>query len=491
MGFSKEKFLNSLSVNLSDERVEQKNVYRKAVDFYNCNSKAHLDSILKNQFVDYEKVKESVIFRELGMTKGIVDNISLVYSNKPTRNFKVGDSNLNEKLQGHIDSIYDKIGNSFFQVHEKLVNTMSQCSVLVTYENDSIKLILMTPDKYDVIQNELDYTKADAYYFQIDSKDDMTNKQKVTSFIYVDSSTFGKIVVGQTWAKDKVVTETALNKTELSPLDNLDSTENIYNTIPVVTTRSETPVNDFFVDSNSRLFESNESTLVLKDVSANKTAFLQGYSQLVHTQNSGSAMSESVSDAFRVGVDVKVNLENGITGGQLPEKLEFLSPNTDLSQLNQDVKEKYLQTASIFGLGESDGNVKANASGLSLVVSDDKKNKLINANRPTYVQFESDLFDLIRIVNNKHSNITIHDNVTINVDFQEITTTVGLQDKIDWYNFELDQELKADWEILIEDNPELTEKLAKEQIQRARQTNKQKNIDLMNMTDDNNKEEIE
>ncbi|MCH6560717.1 hypothetical protein IH799_10235, partial [candidate division KSB1 bacterium] len=55
----------------------------------------------------------------------------------------------------------------------------------------------------------------------------------------------------------------------------------------------------------------------------------------------------------------------------------------------------YNQIAAIFGLGESEGNVKANASGISLVVSDEKKNTIINANRPTYIKFEKDVIDNI------------------------------------------------------------------------------------------------
>jgi len=491
MSFDAKRFLNSLTTSISTDRKNQKLVYRKALDFYRCNSKAHLDSILEPQFVDYDRVKDSTIFREMGMTKGIVENISLVYSQKPNRNFKIGESDLSDKLQSYIDNIYSSVGNSFFQIHEKLVNTLSHCSVLVTWDETKLKFMLMTPDKYDIIQDEMDYTKANAYYFQIDSVDDMTNKQNVTKFVYVDDTTFSKVITGTTWNKDSIVTETALANTKLEPFDGAKSTDNIYGTIPVITTRSQPPVMDFFVDQNARLFETSESVLITKNTSANKTAFLQGYSQLVHTKNTGSAMNDSISDLFQVGVDIKVNLENGITGGQLPEKLEYLSPNTDLNQLNQDVKDTYLQTATIFGLGESDGNVKANASGLSLVVSDNKKNKLINASRPTYIQFESDLFDMIRIVNNKHSAIQIPNNVVLNVDFQEIETTIGLQDKIDWYQFELDNSMKSKWEILIEDNPELTEELAKEQVIRAEEENKQKEKDLFNMESEENKEESE
>lgn len=493
MAIDRDKFLNSLKSSLSTSRIDQKLIYRKAKDFFNCNSEAHLQEILGDHFSDYAETSKTFIFREMGATKGIVDQISLVYLEKPERTFlNASGKPVEEKLSNYINKIYDNIGNSLFQMHEKLVNAMSHCSVLVSFDNDDdeIKVRLITPDNYDVIQDDLDYTKATAYYMSFNSQDDMTRKQDVTTFIYIDKDKISLVDTGQVWKKDTVINETSLGKMKTSPLSGAETDDNPYKIIPIVTTASQQQVNVFFVDQNGRLFVTAEQVLITKDVSANKTAFNQGFSQLVKTQNGKGVTASTISDGMKISPDVVVILENGVAGGHDAEKLEYANSGVNLTMLNDDVKDTYLQTASIFGLGESDGNVKANASGLSLVVSDDKKNKLINASRPTYVKFEDKLFNIIRIINNVESSTIIPDDITLNVDFQEIVTDVGLQDKIDQEQHDIDNNLRSRTKILIDRNPELTQELAEQQVITAIKEELKIDEELKEMTNPDNKEPI-
>lgn len=485
---TEDKILNQLSANISDEREKQKEVYRKAVDFFRCNSKKHLDNILKPYFTDYDNKKDTIIFRELGLTKGIVDNVSLVYGEKPTRAFKNGESDISEKEETYLKELYDSFGNSFFQLHEKLVNACSHCSVLVYWcdESSRVKLRLLTPDYYDVIVDSHDFTKPTAFYYQVETDDDMTNKQKVSSFYYIDKDRISKVLLLQ---QDNVNVHTQTSmQIEFVPTGNGKSTENVYNKIPIVTTTSEPQIQDFFVDQNANLFVTAEQTMILKDVSSNDTGFYQGFSLLVHTKNIGGANQQSINDKVAISPKTKINIENGMSGAQDSEKLEYITPPTNLQMLNDDLKDTYLQVATIFGLGESDGNVKANASGLSLVVSDDKKNKLINANRSNYIKFENDLFEIIKTVNNYHSKTKINENVKVYPDFKEVVTNIGLQDRIDSEQHDIDNNLTPKYQLLMDRNPELTEEMAIEQVNKATQENSEESATLFEMTNPENEE---
>lgn len=480
MAFDRDKFINSLVQSLSTERISQKEIYRRAYDYLNCNSRAHLDEALEDFFSDYETKKTTILFRELGATKSIVDNISLVYSEQPERTFTINDKEIEDE---YLSELYEKIGNSFFQEYEKLVNGLSHCSVLVEWdeESEAIDLRILTPDKYDVIVDDIDYTKPRAFYYQVSTQDDMTNKSNVTSFYYVDRENMSKVIVGIKYGEDDIVKNTSV---ETVGLNGSNKEKNPYGIIPIVTTTSKKQVNDFFVDQNARLFESSEKLILIKDVSSNDAAFYQGFDIYVHTKNmQQTAVGHGVSDGVKIAPDTVLNIDSGVAGSRNPEKFERLGSNTDLGMLNQDMKDVYLQLASIFGLGESDGNVKVNQSGISLVVSDGKKNKLINANRPTYRTFENKLFEVIKIVNNKHSRVKINENVKISVDFKEIETSIGVTDKIDWQAHEMDYELKPKYMILMDDNPELTEELAKEQIRLAADEKKELNKSITAMND--------
>ena len=365
---------------------------------------------------------------------------------------------------------------------------MSHCSVIVEWdeEKQSIDLRVLAPDKYDVIVDDIDNTKPEAFYYQVATFDDMTEKQNKTTFYYVDKEKIYRVVAGFKYGRDDVVKNTAI---QYGAFKDGQKEDNPYGRIPIVTTTSKVQVNDFFVDQNARLFESSEKLILIKDVSSNDSAFYQGFDIYVHSKNmQQKAVGHGISDQKKIAPDVVVNIDSGQAGSRNPEKFERLGINTDLGMLNKDMKDVYLQLASIFGLGESDGNVKVNQSGISLVVSDDKKNKLINASRPTYREFEKKLFDMIRVVNNKHSSTKIDEDIAISVDFKEIQTDIGVQDTIDWEQHDIDNDMKPKYMILIERNPEMTEEQAKEQITLAAKEKAEINKALREMTNKNNEE---
>ena len=463
------KFENSLSASLSKERIEQKKIYRKAKDFYENKSVNHKESILKPHFADYDLVEPTLIFRETGMTKSIVDNISLVYQEEPDRMFldKNGEE-LSEKISDQINEIYSNLSNRIFQAYEKYVNALSQCSLLLSFDVDEKKIIgrILTPDNYDVSENEYDKTRADAYFFTYADRMGMKNSNKIRNYVYIDKDEIKKVSVSDN-LNNNVSEKTAKYLIESSKLNGSESEKNIYKIIPIVTSTSTQQVDSFFVDENARLFSTNQSVLTLKDVSSNDTAFYQGFSLLVKTQAGGGYAESTIKDKTVISSKVMAIAKAGVKGGNESEKYEYVSPSVDLKMLNDDMQAIYLQTASIFGLGESDGNVKVNASGLSLVVSDDKKNKIINASRSIYVKFEKELYEVIKAIANVHGLANIPVDSKISVNFKEIKTSIGVQDTIDQEQHDLDNMLRSQTKILMDRDPELTQEQADRQVLQA------------------------
>ncbi len=497
----------SLSVGLSSDRIAQKKVYRKAIDFYKCNSEAHLEDILSDLFAEYEEVKDEIIFREMGVTKGIVDNIALVYREEPERIFvnETGNEISDGALKDYLYDIYSNIGNTSFQLYERLVTAMSHCSVQVFWnrEKERVEMFFLTPDKYDVIVDPIHTAKATAFLYQVDTQDDMTDKQYNTVYYYVDEFQILRVKVFIQYAQNTIST-TTVNKITVVGVepflreDALATDEyfsqfhfqNPYGIIPIITTTSEVQIMDFFVDVNARLFTTGEAVIITKDVSANDTSFNQGFPILVHTRNNMGAIA-NVSDKVIVSPKYILNAKNGKGTGQPAEKFEYIQPNADLSGLNQDISDTFLQIAAIFGLNESEGNVKANASGISLVVSDDKKNKLINASRGIYAKFEEEFFDMARTINNASGGLNIPENIKVITNFKEIETVVNPSDRLSEKQFDIDNQMKPKYQILMEDDPEMTEEVAKAQIAEAQEEQAQGRAMLVEMTSPDNEEFIE
>ena len=269
MAFDETKFKNSLHATLSATRIKQKEIFRKALLFYQCNSEVFLEDILGDQFADFDKIKDEIIFREMADTKGIVDNISLVYRQAPERTYLIdGKETENTKLVDYINSIYDGFGNSFFQMHEKLVNAMSTCAVKVNYDTEDkrFNIQILTPDRYDVIVDELETTKPTAFFYQLDTEDDMTNKQNITTFFFIDKDSVVKINTGLDFSDRNISTLTATTLQsatfEETGLRGDDGKENELGFIPIITTTSEQQVMDYFVDSNARCLVTGEEVMI-------------------------------------------------------------------------------------------------------------------------------------------------------------------------------------------------------------------------------------
>lgn len=488
--FNEEEFNRALTI--SQERLDQKEIYLKANDFNKCNSEIHLDSIMEDLFTNWEETKKTIIFNETGVTKKIVDAQTLVYSTIPERTFTVNNKDVADDQKDYILGIYKDLTNEMFSTNENLCNALSHVSLKLFFDEESkkIKFQFLTPDKYDVITEERDLTKAKAFFYEVHSEDDMTTKQLYTVYVYIDKYVQYKVVTTESTAPNQVSQRTI---SEFDKFDADETAENPYGVIPIVTTQTREPVMEFFVDDNARLFATGEASYIIKDVGSNDSTFYQGFSQPVFTSQTAGA--RGISDSVKMGKRNLFNIkaQDGTDGA---EKFEFVSPDDKIEALAGDKLAKLQEIASVFGIGEGDGTSAANMSGVSIALSDDAKNKQINKAIPRYIDFENNLFELIKIINNTHAGEnkelqTIDEKTTISVDFKEITTSVSIEDQNDTDQFLLDNELKAKYRILMGRNQDLSEDEAKAIVKEAELEAFENNKKLNDMTNPNNEESLD
>jgi len=480
------RFINAFTFSRTQERLDQKERYLKAKNYYMNRTEEHRVEILSGLFeekattqlnslgqtvtVPEEGVrgKAEALFETIGFTNDVVDELSLMYSEEPERIFLESKT---EKVNGEVNdqliSIYDKIGNDKFQRLNELVIATDTPVCRIAWRRDEgvnkntsrIWIDIRTPDQYEVVVDSQNDTITEAIFFETRDYDSLLDRQnKFTKYqLWTD-----EFVIGYAIPEERDLNEVS----EIKPneLRILDLILNPYKVLPFIPLHSKEPFQDYFVDDNSRRFVSAEEQLSVKQLSDNTGAFSQGFSQpFLKTAN------PTKYGRLKLGPDQLLMLEKGNPGEQ-DDEFGYASPSSDINDISQNFASSYSRAAARFGLGTAEGDSTSSASGVSLFISDDKKNKRINNDRPRYNRFEAMLFEIIKKVNNFHvgnlregektDNKTINDDVTLEARFQKIVTPLNNTEQLEKEQFDLDNRLADRVSIIMERNPDITEEQA-------------------------------
>jgi len=485
------RFINAFTFSRTQERTDQKERYLKAKNYYLNRTEEHRTEILSGLFEEKAKTmlnslgqtvsvpeegvrgKAEALFETIGFTNDVVDQLSLMYNEEPERIFlKSKAEKVSDEVNDQLISIYDKIGNDKFQrLNDLVIGTdIPICRIAwrreegVNRGKSRIWIDIRTPDQYEVIVDSQNDTIAEAIFFETRDYDSLLDQQN-------------KFIKFQLWTNEFIIgyaipIQKNLNEiTEVKPneLRILELILNPYKVLTFLPLHSKEPFQDYFVDDNSRRFVSAEEQLSVKQLSDNTGAFSQGFSQPWMKTSNPSKYGQ-----IRMGPDRLFMLEKG-NPGESDDEIGYASPNTQINDISQNFAASYSRAAARFGLGTAEGQSTSSASGVSLFISDDKKNKRINNDRPRYNKFEAMLFEIIKKVNNFHvgnlqegektDNKTIADDVTLEARFRKIVTPLNNTEQLEKEQFDLDNRLADRVKIVMDRNPDITEEQAKASIE--------------------------
>lgn len=480
------RFMAGFAFSRTPERKDQKLRYLKAKNYYKNRSEEHMEEILDGLFDTSTTVDSDVngaptsvnapatrsqaeaLFEVVGFTPDVVDQLSLMYQEEPERVFlKTPIETVGEDLQNQLTELYKKIGNDKFQRLNDLVIATDSPLVRVAWRADEhpnrnksrIWIDIKTPDQYEVILDNNNDTVAEGIFFETRDYDSLLDRQNKFMQFQLWTAEF---VIGFAIPLDKKLNE----PTEVKPNDLriIDVMLNPYKKLTFLPIRSKEPFEDYFVDDNSRLFVSKEEQLIIKALSNNNSAFSQGFAQpWFKTSNPSKFQS------FKLGASRLILLLKG-NPQESDDEFGYANNPANMNDILTNLSKSYSLSAQAFGVGSAEGDSTSSSSGVSLFISDDKKNKRINNDRPRYGKFEGHLFEIIKVVNNFHvANLqegektdskNIPEETTLSARFQKIVTPLSNTDQIEKEQFDLDERIADRVSIIMERNPDLTEEQA-------------------------------
>lgn len=477
------RFITSFTTSRTRQRLDQKKRYLKAKNYYMNRTEEHREEILDGLFdvttvpstdtsggvtavpADGIRSQSEALFETIGFTSDVVDQLSLMYQEEPERIFlKSETETVGDDLNAQLLKIYKQIGNDKFQRLNDLVLAVDSPLVRVAWRADEhpnrgksrIWIDIKTPDQYEVITDPDNDTVAEAIFFETRDYDTLEHFQN--RFIKFQLWT-SELIIGFAVPHQKEIKEV----TEVKPneLRIIKVMANPYKKLTFIPLKSKEAFQDFFVDDNSRRFVSAEEQLTVKQLSNNTSAFSQGFSQPFYKTANPTKLGN-----LKLGPNTVLMLTKG-NPNENDDEFGYASNPADPNAISENFARSYALAADRFGVSTEEGTSTSSQSGVSLFISDDKKNKRINSDRPRYNNFEAGLFEIIKSVNNFHvgnlqkgektDNKKIDNDVALNARFQKIVTPLSNTERIEKEQFDLDNRLTDRVGILMERNPDITE----------------------------------
>lgn len=439
---------------ISYKRKEQKLKYRRVKDVYYGKYDDHYEYFFTNIIYDFANNKTNLPLDNPLFTRDVVNSLALVYRETPERSFTINGEPVEEAMQDYITSIYDGIGNAPHQTLNKMSKALSTNEFQIYYADGKIKGRVITPDSYDVIQDPEDPQNKKAIIYEIYSSDSLNREQQQeVTFIYWTDKIHKRYKLFYRLSTDATVTT-------FYPVDIIDETEsdiNPYGCIPFIRMVESDEANNYFQDENANIFINAETILTAMASGKAQSYLYQGFNILTYTTGAPHKINN-----MRITPSVMQILQKG-SQSESDDRIEFVSSSDMLTPVTSAYKETYLDKLKIWGI-EGQGDATSNQSGVSIALSKDQQNKVINSDREKYSAFEQEQWELIKKVNNYHAQqpdtkdmIKIPEEIEISVEFKEITTSLTTQEQIDWEQHNIDNKIWGFKEIYKSRNPDASD----------------------------------
>lgn len=412
----------------SDENISRKRFEQRKFDVYRNRQAEYviekLESELKPDFVSRMRKVLSI-----NPSKRIVDEMASLYKQEPEREF----SDASDSEQEQIEALYYyamadaklRLANCYYKLHD-------QAALFVAPRDGVIDIRVLSPKDYDVIPDEKNPEKAQAYIFSVwdldlhkstrtdDGNFDQgyrTNDQ-LNQAIADDSDRKNKLYI--VWDQD--VHFTMRSNGEIVG----EMIANPIGRLPFIDIAIEKDY-QFFVRRGSGVVEFTLDLLLqLSDLAS--ISRMQGYSQ-------GVISSHEEPKPVAVGPDRILWLKTDPANPGSNPTFEFVSPSPDLagsleiidSQVKMFLSSQGIDVSVVSGKGEK----KSYASGVDHLLANLDKFQASQQDMSLFRWIEHELFDLLRLWSNLYQGVqedglidelklaTISDSVEMTIKFAE------------------------------------------------------------------------
>jgi len=376
--------------------IERKAIHQSFAAFYN-NDYLLINDILKRQTLNNpfsQATLDKISFQHLDVTSKIISRLtSGIYTNQPLRELLIGEKQ-DENLQALLNQIrYNaKVKDAFKKaVYFNLVVVQPVWDAQV----NKLRLDVITPDNFEV------ETKDD--FLQIERIKVCKARPDGTIYYSVWSETEHYIIDGE-------------NK--IAPPNN-DNGINPFGKIPFVILRIEDGL-DFYGEPNWNIFLHQKNfDIRYTDLNESELRTVMGIWHGINTKF-------DKNQSFAAGQ----LLQSYSTEGE-PVSLESITQNIDYVSVRENIdwKNKLVMMSEGLSSQSSDTEV-SNESGVKRAMDEVELQEKRNDYKEILYNFEIELLEMIRLVNNKYSPTKLNDKGIFEVTFSEEKETENINDKI-------------------------------------------------------------
>lgn len=385
--------------------------------------------------------------RVMNIVPRVIDKLALVYKNHPERMLDGGKKE--DDSQSPADKVYREIleeSNIYqreieWERQSKAFNTILVQPVWVEGKKPYLDFRVHTPAYTVVVTDPLDYTRPIAFYYPTIKEIDGIEQNILvywseTEHYYVDSLG-NKLPVPE-------------NRDMVNP----------YGVLPVAVLRRKLG-NDFWGEGKWDLVEGSEEVCV-QLTNLFYTSVFQAHGQPFGI-NLHLTDGEGNPSRPKLGPDCPILAEN-VAKDEYPPSFEFLNSNAKLSEV-QDLIDWTIKTIqSINGLSPQQYDLQSSiASGISKVIDATDIQEIRQDDLKVLQNFEYDLFDIMKIVNNIHNSKKISSDV-FTVKFIEPEVVETQQDKNIKAQVGIANNTLSVVDVVMKENPGMTRQQALEKI---------------------------
>ncbi len=397
-----------------------------------------IDKELALQFSEktYSRIK-LFINGSQNIVKRVVDEISIIYTEEPTRTTEPESTRYAEIVEETRLDLKMKKVNRF-------TNLFNECIVKIGAREDRLKgwqivYDILTPDMVMVIQNEDDPTIADGYVYLRAWRDTKNNVNSEYHYWHVDG-------VYKIFDKEFRLQETIYGNGEGDdeyPYRNSDGRV----ILPFVDFHRTEPDNDFWDRDSGRDLINATIAVHMKMTLFDYYYKVSSIKQIYTIGNIGKIPQDQLLDPLNVfSVPSDENAQIGVLDMQIA-----------FNELRESIQFQINGTINNYGISSDAFSLSVpEMSGRALLIKNRSLLQRIKNQLPLYRDSETEMFEKTRIVNNAWPQFEdISDKAEFSIDFKEITFADEPKDELEFDMMELKSGRISLGQFYMKKNPDI------------------------------------
>ena len=455
--------LKSLRLAKWGENIDRMVKTQEYIDFYNLDSESYVDDMIDDRIeIQSEKKAMRNYIRTEGLTPRLIEEKSLMFQTP----CKI--TNGEEDFKELLDEInFDATMNEI----NKLVNLTSDVAVIPAIRKDHLYLDFYTGEDCFVIQNELDQTLFNAFFYRIGNFVDTYFKATELQeyHCWKKEGMLGIETNNPDWEKAgkfKVIIDEGNG--EIKYIQKFEDSEVIdfKGEVPVIMFRNWIPRKSFWSLKGNNIVKAN------KNLNWNLTLF-----EMIKAHNIPQLVISGDLDEVPKGLNTFIRFGTNAMGEPVGSA-EYIKPGTSLTEYQETIDSDRKKIANEEGITSESISGVMFSSGYQLKLA---KQEIINKNlreRSFYKDSIRELFHFIFIACQELNQFSFTEDMEIAIDFGEINYDNDPLQKEQIRAIKIQTGTWSPIQSIMEDNPDLDRDAAIDFYKHIQEENNLKTLEI-------------